>query len=232
MTYLHIKNWEEWQSYRKDRGTPPWIKVHRKLLTSPKWAVLSDAEKGQLISIWIVAADNGGKIPDSSVVIRKICQLDEEPNLKKFKDLGLMTSSGCQDDVKVASRCQPLDAPETETEAYSKEAEVEIELTLKKEFTQFWEWFPVVNRTKGSKKKAEASFRRALKKDDFNQLIQGVDMYGKFIKHNGQSNADAFRWLDDERWKDDWVVQLQPATNTSVGISPERAKMLNALGIG
>ena len=121
MKYLRVKNWQKWQSYRKDRGTPPWIKVHRNLLTNPKWAVLSDADKGQLISIWMVAADNGGEVPDNSSVIRKICQLDSEPNMSKFKELGFLDDERQPSGNQVVTICPQLDAPETETETYNKE---------------------------------------------------------------------------------------------------------------
>lgn len=127
MDYLYINNWCEWQSYRKDRGTPPWIKVHRTLLSNQKWAALSDAEKGQLISIWIVAADAGGKIPANPTVIKKICQLDNEPNINKFKDLQFLITTCQPNDNQMTTTCQPLDAPETETETevYSKEIETD-----------------------------------------------------------------------------------------------------------
>lgn len=125
MNYLQIKNWQEWQSYRKDRGTPPWIKVHRCLLSNPKWAILSDAEKGQLVSIWIVAADNGGQIPNDNIIIRKICQLDNPPDLNRFKGLGFFEDDGLPTGNQVVASPPQLDAPETETEVYSKEAETD-----------------------------------------------------------------------------------------------------------
>ena len=106
---IKIKNWEKWQSYRKDRGTPPWIKIHRNLMSNPEWAVLSDSEKGQLVSMWIVAADKGGVIPADKNIIRKICQLDEAPNVNKFIELGFL-------DADMTPTCQPNDALETETE--------------------------------------------------------------------------------------------------------------------
>ena len=136
MVYIYIKDWSEWQSYRKDRGTPPWIKVHRNLLSNPKWAILTDSEKGQLVSLWIVAADNNGKIPNEPMVLKKICQLDEEPNISKFKDLGFLTSTPPQLDANLTPTCQPSDAPETETnteaeaETYSTETETEQLCTL------------------------------------------------------------------------------------------------------
>lgn len=109
---MKIKDWDVWQSYRKDRGAPPWIKVHRSLLSNQKWAVLSDAEKGQIISMWIVAADNNGELPDDAKILRKICQLDDIPDVKKFKELGFFVDDGNQCDANVTPKCQQHDAPE------------------------------------------------------------------------------------------------------------------------
>jgi hypothetical protein len=83
MEYLQVKNWDKWQSYRSDRGTPPWIKVHRKIMSSATWAALEDIDKGHLISIWIVAADRDGVIPANPAVLRKICQIDNQPDVNK-----------------------------------------------------------------------------------------------------------------------------------------------------
>jgi len=130
MQYIYVTGWNEHQSYRQDRGAPPWIKIHRKLMTSHKWAHLSDAEKGHLVSIWIVAADKGGKVPADPSTLRKVCLLDDKPDIEKLIDLGLLTydeptahekdsqddvtltPTGCQDDVTLTpTDCQD-DAPE------------------------------------------------------------------------------------------------------------------------
>lgn len=109
---MKISNWDTWQSYRSDRGAPPWIKVHRNLMSNPEWAVLSDAEKGQLISIWIVAADKSGEVPDDSRILQKICQLDKQPNISKFKDLGFIDDDALQDDANLTSDGSQDDAPD------------------------------------------------------------------------------------------------------------------------
>ncbi|KKL61244.1 hypothetical protein LCGC14_2197270, partial [marine sediment metagenome] len=57
---LRIRNWDKWQSYRRDRGQPPWIKVHRSLMRDMNWVSLSDAQRGQLVAIWMLAADQDG----------------------------------------------------------------------------------------------------------------------------------------------------------------------------
>ena len=54
MDFLKIKNWREYQHY-KDR-CPSWIKLHTKLLDDHEIRNLSDALKGQLFSIWLLAS--------------------------------------------------------------------------------------------------------------------------------------------------------------------------------
>lgn len=90
MDYLKIHDWDVWQSYRVDRGQPPWIKIHRALLRDIKWVYLTDAQKGHLISMWMLAADKDGQIPYDATVIRKLCGLDSDPDLELFISKGLV----------------------------------------------------------------------------------------------------------------------------------------------
>ena len=115
--YLKIRNWEKWQSYRKDRGQPPWIKIHRCVMRNPEWVGLSDAERGQLVAIWLLAADNNGTIPASPLIIRKLCYLDNDPDINKFKELGFICKDDeHQSDIDVTPTRRQHDPPETETE--------------------------------------------------------------------------------------------------------------------
>lgn len=127
MEYLEVTNWRKHQNYRKDRGTPPWIKVQRALLTSAKWALLTDAQKGHLISIWLVAAEREGKVPKDARILRKVCGLDDEPDLDLFIGLGFL--HGCQHDNQVTTTCQSSDREVTSAEA---EAEAESEAETEK----------------------------------------------------------------------------------------------------
>lgn len=85
-----VRNWEKWQSYRKDRGQPPWIKIHRELMRNLDWVSLSDAAKGHLVSIWLLAADRNGKIPDDPGMIAKLCFLDTPPDLEALVRVGFL----------------------------------------------------------------------------------------------------------------------------------------------
>src|SRR5690606_20440063 len=98
---MKIRNWSKWQSYRKDRGQPPWIKLYRALLRDPDWIALTDAERGQLASIWMLAADRHGEIPNDPEIVRKLCQLETAPDLQLLIAAGFlehdanMAPSGC-----------------------------------------------------------------------------------------------------------------------------------------
>ena len=91
MDYLSIENWDKWQSYRQDRGQPPWIKVHRRLLRSVRWTELTDSQRGQLVSMWMLAADKNGRIPDNPAFIKRVCSLSATPDLQVFVDMGFMS---------------------------------------------------------------------------------------------------------------------------------------------
>lgn len=109
-----MRNWERWQSYRNDRGTPPWIKIHRRLLLDTDFAALTDSEKWHVIGIWIVAADRNGVIPDDKRLVKKLIGSDEEPDLDKLLSLQLLEKTGQRrrkKNVTEASQSQPDDAP-------------------------------------------------------------------------------------------------------------------------
>ena len=80
-------------------------------------------------------------------------------------------------------------------------------------FDTFWQNYPTMDRSKGSKKDAEAKFKLALKKVSFNEIMEGLRKYTEYIRHTGQKNQDAFRWLEKERWADDYTIQQQNIGN-------------------
>lgn len=104
---MKVRKWDTWQSYRSDRSQPPWIKVHRCLMRNPDWVSLSDAQRGHLVCMWMLAADNGGKLPDDPKLIQRLCYLEKEPDIKTFVDHGFL-EDWRQPDAKVTpTRRQP-----------------------------------------------------------------------------------------------------------------------------
>ena len=134
MPTLTVTNWERWQSYRSDRGQPPWIKVHRTVLRNPEWTMLTDAQRGQLVQLWILAADKGGviEVPESVdmlTFIQRVCCMESEPSLEALESLGFIsldakaTSTRRQGDVTLASQSRVVQSS-TEAEKSNRAREV------------------------------------------------------------------------------------------------------------
>lgn len=138
MSKIKVHNWDRWQTYRKDRGMPPWIKLHRCLLRNVDWVTLSDAERGQLVSMWMLAADDDGKLPADPDVIKRLCQLEKEPDLKMFKDKGFLdfganvTPTRRQDDAIVTPEWRQRDALDAESSDAEMQKQKKITPTPRK----------------------------------------------------------------------------------------------------
>ena len=133
MEYIKIRNWDKWQTYRKDRGQPPWIKVHRCVMRDPEW-VLTDAERGQLVAMWLLAADRNGVIPASPKIIQKLCFMEKPPNINKFAELGFIEIERHQCDVNMASGGSQSDQPKAETEKKREEKKKNRETSIPTNF--------------------------------------------------------------------------------------------------
>lgn len=98
---------------------------------------------------------------------------------------------------------------------------IEKSRELENEFEIFWELYPKQGRNKGAKNTAEAKFKVARKKDTFENIIQGVKNYAEYIRSTNQSNADTFRWLERERWREDYAI---PEQSSGAGIRRNPSK--------
>jgi hypothetical protein len=85
-------------------------------MRNPEWVSLSDAERGQLVSIWLLAADRDGVIPASPDVISKLCFMDGPPNLNKFIELDFIESNGCHIDATLTPPRRQGDQPDKSRE--------------------------------------------------------------------------------------------------------------------
>ena len=105
--FLKVRNWDRWQSYRSDRGQPPWIKLHRSLLKDWDFMSLSDSERGQLMCLWILAAERNGLVPDDELALRKLLLTSDSIPLAKFLSLQFLektTKRRRQPDASLASQ--------------------------------------------------------------------------------------------------------------------------------
>jgi len=205
---MEINNWDKWQTFRKDRGTPPWIKVYRNLLSNEQWVDLTDSEKGQLISIWILAADKNGQIPDNPKMIQRMAMLESPPNINKFIELGFLSTT-CQPPVNQAvTDCPQLDAPE-ESRAETEQSKIDSR------FDDFW----IMYDKNVNKPKCKAKFERLSKKS--------VDtIFNTLPKYINSTPDKQFRkaplvYLNNDCWNDEIVIPTnksgfnnQPSTSS------------------
>jgi len=201
---MKVCNWDKWQSFRKDRGAPPWIKVHRNLLTNEQWVELSDAEKGQLVSIWMLAADKDGVIPDSAKMIQKMAMLDSKPNLSKFIDLGFMTTT-CQPDDNQENKdgCQD-DAPEESRVEESRVDQIRVEEIMSNKFDDdaksifdYWCLVMKTDRSAFSPKREKAVINR-LKEGYLKSDIETAIVNCSNTPHNMGQNPNRKKYNDIE----------------------------------
>lgn len=190
--HLKIRNWDKWQSYRRDRGQPPWIKVHRCMMRNLEWVMLSDAERGQLVAIWLLAADHDGVIPASPAAVQKLCHMSAEPDLEKFMDQGFIERG----DIVTSKRRQG-DAPETETETETDSCALSRTTSR---FDEFWQAYP----SKRDKKKARDKWKSKRLDAKADEIISDVKTR---ISKDRQWREGYIplptTYLNGERWEDE-----------------------------
>jgi hypothetical protein len=167
LSYLTIRKWDEWQSYRKDRGRPPWIKLHRCLLRNPEWISLSDVHRAHLVSIWMLAADKDGRVPDDPKMIQRLCHLDKPPDLNLLIEHGFL-------DARLTPRRRQADANVTPQKQNRIEAEVEKKAEAEREFAgAFWPAY----QHKTGKPTALASFIKKRQSHSLETILFGLRRY-------------------------------------------------------
>lgn len=85
---IRIIKWAEFQHY-KDRS-PPWIKLHRSMMTSETWVGASTEGRVLAIACMMLASDTGNSTPANVRYIKRVAYLDFEPDLQELVDLGFI----------------------------------------------------------------------------------------------------------------------------------------------
>lgn len=218
MNKIKITNWDTRQSFRADRGAPPWIKIYRNIMSNPKWLQLTDSEKGQIVSLWVVAADTEGELVNNSKLLMKMCQLDSEPNINKFIQLGFVTSDGAHCDANLTPTCQPLDAPEERQRRDRVEESREDSCPTKKEkqeaFDAFYSHYPL----KKSKKLAIKAWDKLTPEEMQKAIdvVSGEDFQThmrKQVRGKKDFRPHPSSWLNAGRWAD----ELEQSFSTTNG---------------
>ncbi len=203
---IRVRNWEKWQSYRRDRGQPPWIKVHREVMRNPQWVALTDAQRGQLVAMWLLAADRDGYLPSSPSLIRKLCYMDSDPDLEVFVQHGFIepganvTSQRRQDDggmTLARTRSREAEAEAEEKQRTTRARKKKRAIVYSPEFSEVWAIHP-----RGPKEKAQTEYVGAVPSSiEHAELLRLLDSYVATEINERFKGHDLFRWLRDERWE-------------------------------
>jgi hypothetical protein len=112
-SFFRIVNWKRFQHY-KERN-PPWIKLHRELLTSRAWISGDDANRTLMVALMLIAADTDNLIPADPDYIQRRAYLNGKPDFSRLVEVGFLepastTLATCKQDAR------PEAEAETETE--------------------------------------------------------------------------------------------------------------------
>jgi hypothetical protein len=126
--FIRIKGWAKYQHY-KDRN-PPWIKLHRELLTSLTWALADDANRVLAVACMLLAAATDNKIPADPAYIKRVAYLNSDPDFSVLLKLEFLEVIDDKGHVVVtaitpladASKMQAHARPEAETEAETEQS--------------------------------------------------------------------------------------------------------------
>ena len=154
MEYLEVCNWDKFQHYK--RNNPAWVKLYTSLFRNAEWTMLTDAQRGQLVMIWLLASGRGGKFPACQKMVKRLCVMDSEPDLKLMIELGFVKGS-----ISTLEDDYTNSTPETETETENKKTCVKSgdlppHPKIASRFEEFWMCWP----NKRRKKQAKEIWRR------------------------------------------------------------------------
>lgn len=200
---LMVKGWEKFQHYKSGRGAPPWIKLYRGLLNDKEWFALDPAAAKFLVSVWILAAETDGVLPDIETIAFRL-RADSKTIAKHISDCSHWL---IDDDINLLANSYQLATPETETET-----ETDSDVAIKKRasetdpsfgFDAFWLAYP----NKKGKGKAIKSWNKISPNADLmSKMLAALEVQKRtdaWTKDGGQFIPHPSTWLNGMRWEDE-----------------------------
>jgi len=202
--YLSIPNWDDIQHY-KDRS-PPWIKLHNKLLENYEFECLQDASKAHLICIWLLASRTNNKIKaDAKWIARRICA-NEPVDVKALIDSGFLQlnqdGTECKHDAsKVLQSSEQSACLEREREREREQSRERIEGEQSKDLSSaeangvrviFDYWCLVMNKNGSAKltpKRKKCVTDRLKQGYSVEQIKLAIDGCARSDHHSGKNQS-------------------------------------------
>lgn len=198
-----IINWEEYQG-RKNRGSNPWVKLYKKILTCADFFDLPIKVRWQWPLLLCIAHDHSGIIEHSDARIAwylHIREFDPNPFIGNFL-------------IRVDASGTPVDASGTPeaTASYSLSSSNKKEkvVALVPGFDEFWQLYP----KKINKQRARDAWRKLRPDRDLKRLMRkGLEAHIKsreWNKNDGEFIPYASSWMNEARWGDELTPMSKP----------------------
>lgn len=199
MGFYRIKNWPEFQHY-KDRS-PPWIKLHRSLLTSRTWVkAASDSERVLAIACMLIAADTDNKIPADPDYVQRVAYLKQPPDfapLLKSQFVEFVPEDGDESSVPyqvLAKRTERTSeqsrAEESTTASSTPTLRVVSRETEAEWFLDFKLAYPNRTGDQGWRKAQKAARARMAEGHTADEMVEGARRYAAFCEATGKIGTE------------------------------------------
>lgn len=200
MGFIRIKKWADFQHYR--HRSPPWVKLHRALLTSDTWVLSSAETRSLIITLILLAGDFENKIPVKYDFIKRVGFLEKEVDLAPLIDVGFIELF--EENPESASSSIESARPSREEKRREEYNNKTIAKNSGSEiFKEAFAIFP--KQRKGSREAALRAWNKALVKGaDESEILRAVGLY-RNSSEVGRGYAQGMaRWLNDEGWLKQW----------------------------
>ncbi len=213
MDLIRIVDWNKYQHY-KNRN-PPWIKLHRELLTSPTWVSCDDASRVLAVALMLLAAQTDNKIPADPAYLQRVAYLNTPPVLKFLIKVQFIEYIGSASNLLADASVLQATCVSTEEETEQSREKPPIvpltgdELVYTPEFQAFWTSYP---RHTG-KGDAFKSWKKLKPSQSLQAKIQtAIEAQRKsedWLKDSGKYIPNPATWLNQRRFDDD-ILRPEP----------------------
>lgn len=201
MKYFRIKEWEKYQHY-KDRS-PPWIKLHRELLTSQTWVMLDDDKKALAVACMLLAAATDNRIPLDSSYVQRVAYMKSAPDFDALIEVDFIEI--IQEKQKTASKpladaSKPYSETEESTEKSREEKNPSASATpvngKDSRETNFDWWldfklaYPDRAGDQGWRKAQRAAHARLAEGHTSAEIIDGAKRYAAYCETLGKTGSE------------------------------------------
>lgn len=221
MTFVRIREWSKYQHYK--HRNPPWIKLHRELLTSSSWACADDASRVLAIACMLLAAATGNKIPLEGGYIKRVAYLNSEPDFSFLLSMQFVEFID-ENGLMLATASKLLTNADSETETETEQSKrhknhssrcASTDSIFEKAYSQYprhvgkraakTAWTNAVNRVWGLEENAE----RAQSEEMIYQRVMTYAAVCEKARKEKQFIPHMATWLNQDRFMDDpseWAV--------------------------